>query len=199
MRTMRGIIVALLVVAAGAVAATSVAQGRSPVKTADKDERKLFDLKKLKELRFLRYEMVSTTDLQGIGQGLKVVLMARAIPGGEGKGLAAISRLFVLEGERIEFDSFDWDDVSDSLEPGPNTKTFFDLKWSVVRASKTARALLVLTGLAPQQEPGEPIRTASRTLVMSYRPDAGFDQVADVTSLKPAVIQGGELKVALPN
>ena len=59
--------------------------------------------------------------------------------------------------------------------------------------------LLVLTGLAPQQEPGEPIRTASRTLVMSYRPDAGFDQVADVTSLKPAVIQGGELKVALPN
>ena len=68
-----------------------------------------------------------------------------------------------------------------------------------VRASKTARGLLVLTGITPQQDPGEPVRTAPRTLVLSYRPDAGFDQVVDVTSVKPAVIQGGELKVALPN
>lgn len=154
-----------------------------------------FDLKKLRALRF---EVASSTDLAGIGKDLKVVVMHLPLEEEFAKVLGPITRMFILEGERILFDSFEWDDVSDAVEPGPNTRTFFKLNWSVIKPSKSAKqAFLVITGVIPQQEPGEAIKTANRILVLRYSTETGFEDVVDATSARPAVISGTEIKIPL--
>jgi len=140
-------------------------------------------------LKKLGFEIVSHTDIVGIGEGLVAVLATQVLPEAEGtgSGLERISRLFVLSGDRVLFDSFAWDEVGEFVEPSVNSRTFFQLSWSVVKGPKT-RAFLVLRGLVPMQEPGEPIRTGQRVLVLSFEPPVTFDaQVDAVGDVLPVV------------
>jgi hypothetical protein len=161
-----------------------------------KDDRRAFDLKKMKALRF---EVASTSELAGLGLDLKVVVMTQPLDNeAAAKKLGPVTRMFVLQGEQVVFDSFAWDEVSEAVEPGPTTRTFFDLKWSVVKPVKTAKTgFLVLTGAVPQQDPGEAIRTASRVLVMTYRAESGFEEVLDAISARPAVVTGTEVRIPI--
>lgn len=164
-----------------------------PAAAAAKPDRPVFDLK---GLNGRQYQIESRSDLQGIGEGLQVIVMRRATPEGEEKGLTHINRLFVLAGDRVVFDSFEFDEVGEAVEPGINTRTFFRIKWSVLKRGKNA-GLLVLTGLVPLQDPGEPLRLGNRTLVLALQGDGGFDDVVDATSAKPAAVGGTDVRIPL--
>lgn len=144
------------------------------------------------------FEIVSHTDIQGVGTGLVAVLTTQALPEAEGtgSGLERISRLFVLIGDRIVFDSFDWDNVGEFVEPSINSRTFFQLAWSVVKGQKT-RPFLVLRGITPLQSPGEPIRTGQRVLVLSYEAPATFDALVDAVGDVEAIVTPTEVRFPL--
>lgn len=163
------------------------------VRAAEGDDRPVFVLKAYTSRG---YQIESRTELKGIGKGLQVLVLGLDMPEADAKAkaLARLHRLFVLDGERVELDTFDEDGVEDGIEPSINTPTFFGLTWTVTKGKP---AMLVLAGVTPQQLPGEAVRTGYRTLVLSWTPDGGFDAVADVVSAKPSVVGAGELKVPL--
>lgn len=180
-------------------AATATAQEPAPAPgEADRavlDDRPVFNPVLLKQRGF---DTVSHTDIQGVGTGLVAVLATQALPEAEGtgSGLERISRLFVLAGDRIVFDTFDWDRVGEFVEPSVNTRTFFGLSWSVVKGPKT-RPFLVLRGLSPLQEPGEPIRTGQRVLVLSFVPPGTFDGLVDAVGDVEPVVTPTEVRFPL--
>ena len=186
----------LPVVAACLLPATALGQDKACTAPCETDGRPAFDLKALQARHFV---VDSRAELAGVGQGLEVVVLSRPTPEGAGKGLDRVARLFVLSGGRVEFDSFEWDGVGDAVEPGVNSKTFFGVKWSVARPPRARKGggLLVLTGVVPLQDPGEPIRTGSRVLVLSYNQEAGFDQVLDGTGARPAVVGSTDVRFPL--
>ena len=157
-------------------------------------ERPPFDLKSLKALH---YEVASRTDLVGVGQGLQVVTMILNLPEGEAAGLSLVTRVFVLQNDRVEFDSFQWDRVPNGIEPSVNSRTFFKARWSVASRGKNKEGLFVLSGTVPLQDPGEPVRTGERTLVLEYKAESGFVQILDVTGRKPATVTATEVKIPL--
>ncbi len=190
---------ALWMILAVVVASTSgVARARpsaapsAPSATPD-DDRPLFVLK---SYTIRGYKVESRDELRGIGKGLQVLVLSLTLPEAECKckELGVLQRLFVLDGERVELDTFVEDGIEDAIEPSINSATFFNLKWSV---TKTKPAMLVLTGVTPQQTPGEKVKTAQRTLVLSWTSDGGFDMVADVTSARPAVVGPTDVRVPL--
>ncbi len=150
------------------------------------------------ELKKRGFDTVSHTDIQGVGTGLVAVLVSQVLPEAEGtgSGLERISRLFVLAGDRIVFDTFDWDRVGEFVEPSVNSRTFFQLSWSVVKGPKT-RSFLVLRGLVPLQDPGEPIRTGQRVLVLSFDPPATFDALVDAVGDVESVVTPNEVRFPL--
>jgi hypothetical protein len=164
---------------------------------AHADERRLFDVK---DLRARRYSVESSTDVVlPSGRQLTAVVLTCATPDGADKGLAKISRFFLLDGDRVEFDSFAWDQVHDSVEPGPNSRTFFNLTWEVPKLPKGSKSTptLILKGLIPLQNPGEPIRTGNRVLILAFRGEHGFEALVDATSGRPAVVGTGEVRIPL--
>lgn len=180
------------VLAVAAVVATAL--GALPeARAAEGDDRPVFVLKAFTSRG---YQIESRTELKGIGKGLQVLVLALDMPEADGKAksLARLHRLFVLDGERVELDSFIEDGVEDGIEPSINTPTFFGLTWTVTKGKAPQ---LVLAGVTPQQIPGEPVRVGHRTLVLSWTSDGGFDAVADVVSARPATLAPGELKVPL--
>lgn len=169
-------------------------QADAPVR-ATLEDRPVFNPVVLKKRGF---EIVSHTDIQGVGTGLVAVLAHQVLPEAEGtgSGLERISRLFVLAGDRIVFDSFAWDDVGEFVEPSINSRTFFQLSWSVVKGPKT-RPFLVLRGITPLQATGEPIRTGQRVLVLSYEAPATFDALVDAVGDAEPVITPTEVRFPL--
>jgi hypothetical protein len=160
---------------------------------ADSDDRPVFVMKSFTSRG---YQVESREELKGIGTGFQVLVLALTLPEAECKckELGKLHRLFVLDGERIELDTFVEDGVEDAIEPSINSETFFDLKWSV---TKTKPAMLVLTGVTPQQSPGEEARPAQRTLVLSWSANDGFEMVADAVSAKPAILGPTDLRIPL--
>lgn len=163
---------------------------------AEEDTRPLINLR---ELAKQHYEVVKREDLKGIGQGLMVVEMAVALPEaeGQGKGLERISRLFVLDGDRITFDSFRFDGIPETGEPSVNSRTFFQLQWSVLKGAKGKNGQLMLKGIVPMQDPGEKVRTGQRVLVLSYHGVGGFETEVDAVSARPATVGPGEVRIPL--
>lgn len=170
------------------------AQAAAPVR-ASLEDRPVFNPVVLKKRGF---EIVSHTDIQGVGTGLVAVLTQQVLPEAEGtgSGLERISRLFVLAGDRIVFDSFEWDEVGEFVEPSINSRTFFQLSWTVVKGPKT-RPFLVLRGITPQQATGEPIRTGQRVLVLSYEAPATFDALVDAVGDGEPVVTPTEVRFPL--
>ncbi|MBM4395476.1 MAG: hypothetical protein FJ087_07275 [Deltaproteobacteria bacterium] len=159
---------------------------------ADK-ERPAFDLK---SLRARQWDIATRGPIAGVEPAVQGIVMTMPLPEGQEKGLGAVSRLFLLDAhDRIVFDSFVNDKVSDSIEPSVNSRTFFELKWSVTRAARGRPAYLVLSGTVPRQAPGEPIRTVQRTTVLAYTPGKGFEEVVDVVGPKPAITGPGEIRL----
>jgi hypothetical protein len=179
---------AVLVLAAVLVAGVPVAAGAQ-------DGRPIFNLKSLLKQQ---YEVAQREDLKGIGQGLTLVVMALPLPEaeGQGKGLERIQRLYVLDGDRVVFDSFTFDRIPETSEPSVNSPTFFGLQWAVQKGAKAKDGVLILKGLRPLQDPGEPVRTGHRILVLSYGA-GGFDPVVDAVSARPATLTPTEVKVPL--
>jgi hypothetical protein len=169
------------------------AQEAAKTAVSDRDDRPVFVLK---GFTGRGYQVESREELKGIGKDFQVLVLSLTLPEAECKckELGKLQRLFVLEGERVEMDSFVEDGIEDAIEPSINTTTFFDLKWSV---TKSKPALLVLTGVTPQQSPGEAARPAQRTLVLSYSQENGFEMVADTVSLKPAIVGPTDVRVPL--
>ena len=184
----------VLLAGANATAQTSATVPAVPVRAALED-RPVFNPVMLKQRGF---DTVSHTDIQGVGTGLVAVLATQALPEAEGtgSGLERISRLFVLAGDRIVFDTFGWDRVGEFVEPSVNTRTFFGLSWSVVKGPKT-RPFLVLRGLVPLQEPGEPIRTGQRVLVLSLEAPGTFDGLVDAVGEVEPVVTPTEVRFPL--
>jgi len=166
----------------------AVAQDRGP----KEDLRRVFDSA---ALRGLRFEMASRGPLEGFGKSLELLVLTRAIPEGQEKGLGSVSRIVILDGNRVEFDSFTWDKVGDMVEPGVDTRTFFSARVSPLKAAKGKSSYLVIAGLMPQQDVGQPARSINRVLVLSYTPEAGFDDVLDAKSAKPAAVTVGSVKI----
>jgi hypothetical protein len=158
------------------------------------DRRPIFNLKALQAVRF---EVDSRSDMVGIGAGFQLVILSHAIRDGEGKGLDRISRVFVLQGDRVEFDSFLWDGVGDAVEPGIASKTFFAVRTKMVKGVRARAPYLVLSGTVPIQNPGEPIRISNRMLVLSWTAEQGFKTALDVTSDAPPVLSGASVRVDL--
>ncbi len=185
-RTLATFLIAIATMAAGA------ARAEAPLAAPD-DDRPLFVLK---NFTTRGYQVQSREELRGIGRGFQVLVLSLAMPEAENKckELGTLQRLFVLDGERVELDSFVEDGVEDAIEPSLNTATFFNLKWSVTKGKP---GLLVLSGVTPQQSPGEAPRTAQRTLVLQWTPDGGFEALVDVTSSRPAVVGPADVRVPL--
>jgi len=55
----------------------------------------------------------------------------------------------------------------------------------------------VLTGVIPRQADGDPIRIATRTLVLRWTRAGGFQETADVISREPARVSGGIMTVPI--
>lgn len=195
------VIPAVFVLLAMHAVPSAMAQGAQPEGTAVRaspdaapDSRPVFDVR---GLRIRGYEIVMRTELVGIGEGLQVVVMSRRVEECGDSGLDKVTRMFILSGDRIEFDSFEWDEIGDYVEPGINSRTFFGLEWSThKRARPKAEPFLVLRGTVPLQQPGESIRTARRTLVLS-RGSAGFDLVADVLGASVPILGPTDVRVPL--
>jgi hypothetical protein len=181
-----------LVLAVIMASTAGVAQAQASAGSSD-DDRPMFILK---NYSIRGYKIESRDELKGIGKGLQVLVLSLTLPEAECqcKELGIVQRLFVLDGERVELDSFVEDGIEDAIEPSVNTPTFFNLKWSV---TKSKPAMLVLTGVTPQQNPGEKVKTAQRTLVLGWSSDGGFEAVADVTSSKAAVVGPTDVRVPL--
>lgn len=156
------------------------------------DRRRVFDPA---AMRGLRFEVASRGPLEGFGKPLELLALTRAIPEGQDKGLGAVSRIVILDGNRVEFDSFSWDKVGDMVEPGVDTRTFFSARVSVMKAAKGKTAYLVIAGLMPQQDIGQTARSVNRVLVLSYTPETGFDEVVDAKSSRPAAVTVGSVKI----
>jgi len=186
---MRRCLVAFLSVAIVAVAGGARAQPAAP----SDDDRPVFVMKSYTSRG---YQVQAREELKGIGKGLQVLVLSLTLPEAECKckELGTLQRLFVLDGERVELDTFAEDGVEDAIEPSINTPTFFNLQWSV---TKSKAPMLVLTGVTPQQAPGEKPKTAMRTMVMAWSSNGGFEAVADVTSARPAIVGPGEVRVPL--
>lgn len=182
----------VVVAAAGAASAQQPATSVAPAAPLN-DDRPVFVLKSYTSRG---YQVESREELKGIGKGLQVLVLALPLPEAECvcKELGRLQRLFILDGERVEMDSFVEDGIEDAIEPSVNTATFFNLKWSV---TKTKPAMLVLTGISPQQSPGEKVRTAERTLVMSWTPEAGFEALAETISARPAIVGPADIRIPL--
>lgn len=185
---------ALFVLLAGTAAMAQAPAPGEPARVVLED-RPVFNPVTLKQRGF---DTVSHTDIQGVGTGLVAVLATQALPEAEGtgNGLERISRLFVLAGDRIVFDTFDRDRVGEFVEPSINTRTFFGLSWSVIKGPKT-RPFLVLRGLVPLQEPGEPIRTGQRVLVLSFEAPGTFDGLVDAVGEVEPVVTPTEVRFPL--
>lgn len=147
-----------------------------------------------KSLKVRGYQVVEQVELSAFGNGWSAVLLSLALPEAETEALSAVSRLYILEGDRIEFDSFAFDSIEDSIEPSINTRTFFKMKWEVLYKGKTPSGL-VLTGIVPRQASGEKVRVATRTLVLQWTPATSFRETADVVSREPARVSGGIMTV----
>ena len=147
-----------------------------------------------KSLKIRGYQVEEQVELPGFGPGWSAVHLTLALPEAENKALSSVSRLYILDGDRIEFDSFIFDAIEDGIEPSVNTRTFFQMKWNVsMKRSKPAG--LVLKGIVPRQAPGDNIRVAMRTLVLVWSKKDGFRETADVISREPARISSGRLTV----
>jgi hypothetical protein len=147
-----------------------------------------------KSLKIRGYDVVEQVELTGFGPGWSAVLLKLALPEAENQALAAVNRLYILDGDRIEFDSFSFDAIEDGIEPSVSTRTFFQMKWEVTMKGKAPSGLL-LTGIVPRQLPGDKIRVATRTLVLTWSKGNGFHESADVVSREPARLNGGTLTV----
>lgn len=143
------------------------------------------------------WKLLSRQDLPGFGTGFQLLLLGMDLPEADGKGqnLGPVNRLLILDGEWIEFDSFVDDGIDDAVEPGLNTPTFFQLKWSVVKGK---RPLLVIQGVVPTQGPGEPLQTGQRTWVLGWTAREGFESLADIVAKRPAQVGATEVRVPLP-
>ena len=147
-----------------------------------------------KSLKMRGYEVIEQVELTGFGPGWTAVLLSLRLPESETDALATISRLYILDGDRIEFDSFAFDAIEDAIEPSTSTRTFFGMKWEVMMKGK-APGGLVLTGIVPRQAPGDPVKIATRTLVLRWSKGGGFKEAADVISCEPARVSGGIITV----
>lgn len=147
-----------------------------------------------KSLKMRGYEVVEQVDLAGFGPGWSAVLLSLQLPEADMEALSTISRFYILDGERIEFDSFNFDAIEDGIEPSVSTRTFFGMKWEIQMKGKSPSGL-ILTGIVPRQAPGEKIRIATRTLVLRWSKSGGFAEAADVVSSEPARVSGGIMTV----
>ncbi|HNZ02814.1 MAG TPA: hypothetical protein PKK50_01605 [Myxococcota bacterium] len=147
-----------------------------------------------KSLKMRGYEVVDQVDLTSFGPGWSAVLLSLKLEDAETDTLAAVNRLYILDGDRIEFDSFSFDAIEDAIEPSVSTRTFFKMKWEVRMKGKSPNGL-VLTGIVPRQAQGEPVRTSNRTLVLGWSKTTGFFEAADVVSRDPARVSGGIVTV----
>jgi len=154
--------------------------------------RHVFDLK---ALRALRWEIQSRAPVTGVEGAVQAVVMTMKLPEGKQFGLEEISRLFLLDAnDGIVFDSFAWDRVSEGVEPSVNTRTFFELKWSLAKPARGRPAYLTLSGKVPVQAPGDPVRAVFRTTVIAWTGKA-FEEVVDVRAQRPAITGPGEVRV----
>lgn len=149
-----------------------------------------------KSLKIRGYDVIEQVELAQFGPGWSAVLLKLALPEAENEALAEVSRLYILEGDRIEFDSFAFDAIEDGIEPSVSTRTFFRMKWEVTMKGKSPGGL-ILTGIVPRQLPGDKIRVATRTLVLTWSKANGFREVADVVSREPARVNGGIMTVTV--
>ncbi|HOD06779.1 MAG TPA: hypothetical protein PKG98_01650 [Myxococcota bacterium] len=147
-----------------------------------------------KSLKMRGYEVVDQVDLASFGPGWSAVLLSLKLEDSETDALAAVNRLYILDGDRIEFDSFSFDAIEDAIEPSVSTRTFFQLKWEIRMKGKVPNGL-VLTGIVPRQAQGEPVCTSNRTLVLGWSKTKGFFESADVVSRDPARVSGGIVTV----
>lgn len=147
-----------------------------------------------KSLKIRGYDVAEQKELPGFGPGWTAVLLTLALPEAENEALSSISRLYILDGDRIEFDSFAFDAIEDGIEPSVSTRTFFKMAWDVTMKGRNPVGL-VLKGLVPRQSPGDPVRVATRTLVLTWDKKHGFREAVDVVSREPARISGGVLTV----
>lgn len=170
-------------------AAECVPKAEAPV--APVDNRPIINKKSLK---MRGYEVIEQVELTGFGPGWTAVLLSLRLPESETDALATINRLYILDGDRIEFDSFAFDAIEDAIEPSTSTRTFFGMKWEVMMKGK-APGGLVLTGIVPRQAPGDPVKIATRTLVLRWSKAGGFKEAADVISCEPARVSGGIITV----
>jgi len=198
MKKLISVVVAVLVVvgAASASAQTDGATGGAALEAPSPevcDNRPVINKKSLK---MRGYEVVEQVDLAGFGPGWTAVLLTLRLPEAALESLTAISRLYILEGDRIEFDSFAFDAIEDGIEPSVNTRTFFNMKWEIQMRGKSPSGL-ILTGIVPRQAPGSDVRTASRTLVLRWSKSGGFSEAADVISCDPARVSGGIMTVPI--
>lgn len=153
------------------------------------DRRPIFDFHALQKQK---WELVSKTDLSSIVKGFSLIILQHSVPEGEEKGLSKINRVFIIDGDRVEFDSFLWDKVGDTVEPSTASKTFFGVKVQVQRAQgKTF--FLVMTGIMPTHLPGDPITTTNRLLVVQYDGDKKkWETVGEATSSKAITVSGNQ-------
>ena len=172
-------------------AAECVPKAEAPV--APVDNRPIINKKSLK---MRGYDVIEQVELAQFGPGWSAVLLKLALPEAENEALAEVSRLYILEGDRIEFDSFAFDAIEDGIEPSVSTRTFFRMKWEVTMKGKSPSGL-ILTGIVPRQLPGDKIRVATRTLVLTWNKASGFREVVDVVSREPARVNGGIMTVTV--
>lgn len=147
-----------------------------------------------RSLKIRGYKVAEQVELSDFGPGWSAVHLTLDLPEAQNKALSSISRLYVLDGDRIEFDSFAFDTIEDGIEPSVNTRTFFDMKWEVTKKGRRPSGL-VLKGIVPRQSAGEDVRVETRTLVLIWSKDNGFQETADVVSRDPARISSGILTV----
>lgn len=176
-----------------AISGGVTAQEQAPAGVQSKiDERPVFDFRSLK----IRGFVVESRGVIPEWPSVEVVLLANQIPEGEPFGLNKISRLFILEGDRIEFDSFIWDGVEDGIAPSVNSSTFFNLAWRLDKLGRSKSVHLIVTGTVPLQKAGEPPKTANRTLVIT-KENSGLELVADIVGRSSATVKGAEVKLTL--
>jgi len=170
----------------------SVAALAQPQATRE-DRRSVFDPA---ALRGLRFEVASRGPLEGFAKPFEVLVLTRAVAEGQEKGIGPVSRVVILDGNRVEFDSFTWDKVADTVEPSLDTRTFFNVRVNVLKAATKGKpSYLVLAGLVPLQDIGQPVHTANRLLVLGHTPGHGFWEAVDAKSAKSAIVNYGNVRI----
>ena len=187
--------VSLTLCTAPAVAQEAPASGKEAPAASALDDRPVFNPVVLKKRG---YQVMPAEDVVDFGDSLVAVMTAQVLPEAEGtnSGLEQISRLFILSGDRIVFDSFEMDDVGEFVEPSINSRTFFQLTWSVVKVTK-GKSYLVLRGITPRQKSGEPIRTAKRVVVLTQKGPASFEVLVDSAGTTDPVVTATEVRIPI--